>query len=145
MPCWSSGDPSNPIHSESKSSWLSFSQRPDQTRPSSLPWPDYQKYKCRIRSVYFVLFWQWTRGNQLKNNFRFWRQLQLITKSWYFADIKHYNCIFWPRKHFLENTLAYEMRWLSLLCHRWYSRVVILMSLSLCLSWVFGQCWGNLK
>ena len=30
MPCWSSGDPSNPIHSESKSSWLSFLQRPDQ-------------------------------------------------------------------------------------------------------------------
>ena len=29
-------DPSTPIYSESKSSWLSFQQRPDQTRPSSL-------------------------------------------------------------------------------------------------------------
>ena len=31
--------PSNPIYPESKSSWLSFWQRPDQTRPSSPPWP----------------------------------------------------------------------------------------------------------
>ena len=38
MISWS-GDPSNPIYSESKSSWLSFKQRPDQTRPSSPPWP----------------------------------------------------------------------------------------------------------
>ena len=39
MPCWSSRDPSNPIHSESKSWWLCFSQRSDQTRPSFSPWP----------------------------------------------------------------------------------------------------------
>ena len=53
-------DPSTPIYSESKSSWISFKQKPDQTRPSSPTWPliltlNYQKYKCWIRTVYFVL------------------------------------------------------------------------------------------
>ena len=50
-----------------------FLERPDQTRPSSRPWPtwplilalNYQKYKCWIRNVYFVLLNQAFLGSSL--------------------------------------------------------------------------------